>query len=49
MEKSGFNNIRTVETLSRPMTAKKNGEKLVVQHEHQDERLHTGYLSFGYK
>ena len=49
MEKSGFANIRTVETLSRPFNVKKNEGKLVIQHDHQDERLHTGYLSFGYK
>jgi tRNA (adenine57-N1/adenine58-N1)-methyltransferase catalytic subunit len=49
MERVGFHNIVSLETLSRPFNVKMNGEKLIVHHNNQDERLHTGYLSFGYK
>ena len=49
MEKEGFHNIKTVETLSRPFNVKKLEDRIAVHHNHQDERLHTGYLSFGHK
>lgn len=49
MEKAGFHRIRTVETLARPFNAKLLESRLIIQHNHQDERLHTGYLSFAYK
>ena len=50
MEKCGFFNVRTVETLARPFHVKKNAQQgLSITHNHQEERLHTGYLSFAYK
>ena len=49
MEKVGFAGIRTVETLSRPFLLKNHTGKIEISHDIQDERLHTGYLSFAYK
>jgi tRNA (adenine57-N1/adenine58-N1)-methyltransferase len=49
MEKTGFSAVRTLETLSRPLFLKNNEGRMCITHDIQEERLHTGYLSFGHK
>lgn len=49
MQKSGFGLIRTVETLARPLFVRNKEGSMTITHDTQEERMHTGYLSFGYK
>lgn len=49
MEKCGFGLVRTVETLARPLFVRNTEGTMAITHDIQEERMHTGYLSFGYK